>query len=1070
MRVSREPEESLPVSRAWSAPRVRQGAASLVDRLVEQIIDAAQKGEAPTVVNLLARLPTVLGESGLTKYLDERLSTLTRSSWTPEVRVAALETLAISRERKGDLSGALSAIDDAFALDPSPELLSRFASLVARAQGPAEALDMINSRSAQWPDDPDLLAQAAILELDLGRPEKARDLLKAVLRDEPDHAEGLAAQARLAIVEKEPGTALEPARRLLVSQPPRARCLLVIALEMLGRGEEDPGLVTAVLENLPSDPWALHGLAHIMLGRSRPQDAVRVLTHILQLVPGDVDALRTRAYAYAVLGELSDAADDLDRAALVNDDAWLTSMRGEVARLQGDFPTAVKFFGRLSPEEAPPWMGAALAYSLLSMNDEAGARKAYKEALARNAEDIEALCGLAVLGLQDGGPDSLQTAEDLLHQALDIDEQEPRAHAFLGEVLRRQGREVSAIAEFDRALDLEPAYPWAQASKGQALLQLGRIDEGIDAIAGAALETPDEEWILDELVAALKEHQPDLADKMLRKLQRRVRESGGNILPICSRRASLAHQQQRWGDADALFAQARQLAPEDADLAATHVDVLRHLGQRAEALAVIDQLSPSVHDANLTRVRIDLLWSLGRLSEARPELEAMNAVDHPSAQVVGALGECYRLEGRRDEALALLSAANRREPDQPYVLASLGSLELDQDEAGEARQHLERAVQLMPKYEFALGRLVALELSEGKADAAGRIAEGLAGDHNPELVQVRAVALYGLGEYSRSVETLEDHFNDGGGGADLIRLRGTAALALGQQRDAARSFLQAAALDSPNSQLLESVISLTRVGLWTEALAAIDRAQARNDPFIEPALAGLYLRIGEWEEAARHARLGRDLLPMSAATAMVESRALRMQNLPSEALGPARFVQEIQPTDPWSIANLAECLLADDRADEARLAFRETGDRLNRRVHLHSDEVQLMGWCLLRLGKFNDASEVFLHSLTLTDQSAIALFNLLLASLLGGQHRQAEVLANRTIEELNVLSTASLRGALATAAHELAFVEQQLSPDGKKIADDLQGRIDFVLQKLEPKLDKLASMTLEDRNKLIYPT
>jgi tetratricopeptide (TPR) repeat protein len=1050
-------------------PRGGREKPPLLDRLVVDAVHAAEQGDARTATSLLDRVIDVLGDSGLGKQLDDLLSALTGSSWMLDVRVAALEALAASRERKGDLAGALNAVEEAFTLNPSPELLSRLANLTARARGPAAALDMIESRREQWPDDPDLLAQAALLELDLGQLDKAATLMTAALLREPDHPEALAAQARLAIVEDRAEEALGPARRLVVNQPSRGRCLVVLALERLGRGEEDPGLMTAVLADLPSDPWVLHGFARVMLDRARHEDAVRVLTHILQLVPDDIDALRTRGYAYAVLGKLPDAAADLDRASTGNDDPWLTAMRGEIARLRGDFPTAIKLIRSLPPEVAPRWVGAALGDALLSMNDEAGAREAYQQALARDDQDVEALCGLALMALQDRDAVSAQTAETLLRTALAIDERQAKTHAFLGEALRRQGREADAIREFDRALDLEPTYPWAQASKGQALLAVGRIHEGIEALTGAAWQAPDEEWILDELLAALRDHRAESADHVLRKLQRHVRESEGNILPICSRRARLAHQQRRWQDADPLFAQARQLAPQDRDLAADHVDVLRHLGRRAEALDVISQLAPSIHDAKLTRVRIDLLWSLGRLPEARAELDAINAEGHPTAQALAALGECYRLEGRRDEASALLSSANEKEPDQPYVLASLGSLELDRDEVSKARGHLQQALELMPRYEFALRRLVDLELSQGNGDAVRGIVEMLDGDRNPELVQVQAFALYELGEYTRSEEALDNHLNEGGAGAaaDLIRLRGWAALALGQQRDAARSFSEAAATEASNFQLLESVTSLARVGLWTEALAAVDRARARNDPFTESAVAALNLRIGAWEEAARHASLGRDLLPMSEPTAMIGSRALRMLHSGREALQLAQFVHHVRPGDPWVIANLGECLLADGSADQAQPAFLETVDRLDRRVHLHGDDVQLKGWCMLRLGRFSDAADVFLHSLTLTDQSAMGLFNLLLANMLGGHRLQSEVLASRAVEELQALSTASLRGTLAAAAYELAFIESQLSSDLREIAQDLQPRIDGVLSKLEPDLDKLASMTIQERTKLI---
>jgi tetratricopeptide (TPR) repeat protein len=1067
MAVMREPDESPTILRALKPPRATLEAEPPVERLVQIAVDAAEQGDTSRATDLLGRVVGAFADSGLADYLDLRVETLTGSKWVRDVRVAALETLSASRGRKGDLNGALAALEEAFILAPTSELLSRIADLTARVRGVSEALGLVRAHLAATPDDPALSARAALLELDLGHRDLARELVDTALAQLPDHPVALMARARLDLTEGRAADARMTARRLVVDNPPLGRALLVLAQDKLAEVADDPALLTAVLADLPPDPWVLRQLAHLLLSLERHDDVLKVLDFDLLLNPGDVDALRMRGHTYANLGRWQLASADLEQAASRDTDGWLMSMRGLVARMLGDYETAVDLLREVPVDEAPSWLGAALADSMMRVNDEAGARAAYLEALERDSHDVEALCGLAMVVLRQEDADSNRQAEELVRTALEVDGAHGTAHALLGEVLRRKEHYREAIAEFDLALGSEREYTYAEASKGQALLALGEIDAGIKALFAAAERTPDQVWILDELVAALRQHQPQSAERVLRRLQRHLRQAGMDISPICSRRARLAHQQQRWEDADSLLDQARELEPDDRDLAATHVDVLRHLGRRTEALAIINELAPSMHDAALIRVKIDLLWSLGRLEEVRPELEAMRSEGSATAQAIAALGECYRLEGRRNEALELLRAANQREPNQPYVLASLGALELDQDQVEIARSHLMAALAIMPQYEFALDRLVALELGQGNGEAVRDVVDRLGGETNPELVQVRATALYDLGEYPRAAVALDQYLGDGGTDADLIRLRGWTTLALGQRREAARYFNLAAQSETATGHLLYTVTALMRVGSWQEAISVVERGQSQGDPLADAAMAELQLRVGAWGPAADWARRGLDLHPMSVPAAAAESRALRMLKEYDEALETARFWHDLRPADPWSVANLAECLLANRGDGDARPVFVEAVERFNRRAHLHSDDIQLKGWCLMRLGRFSEAAEIFLHSLTLTDQSTKALFHLLLASMLAGERLQSEVLANRTVEELKTLTTPSLRGALAVATYELEFIEPGLNSDLRTVARGLQQRIGEVLPKLDPDPRRLATISAIERDQLV---
>jgi serine/threonine protein kinase/TolB-like protein/Tfp pilus assembly protein PilF len=109
----------------------------------------------------------------------------------------------------------------------------------------------------------------------------------------------------------------------------------------------------------------------------------------------------------------------------------------------------------------------------------------YREALARDENYALAYAGLAeayVLladynGIAPGEVNSM--ARDAAAKALSIDEDLAEAHTSLAAVFVNQWNWSSAIAEFRRAVDLNPNYATAHQWYGLCLAQLGRFDEAL---------------------------------------------------------------------------------------------------------------------------------------------------------------------------------------------------------------------------------------------------------------------------------------------------------------------------------------------------------------------------------------------------------------------------------------------------------------------------------------------------------------------------------------------------------------------------------------------------------------
>jgi Tfp pilus assembly protein PilF len=120
-----------------------------------------------------------------------------------------------------------------------------------------------------------------------------------------------------------------------------------------------------------------------------------------------------------------------------------------------------------------------LAVEALRAGRSQEALKEYDIALAADPDMPEARLGRGLV--MEYGFGKLAEAEADYRHALRIRPSYPEAHNNLGQLLARSGRQAEAIAEFDRALDINLYMePWvARCNKGQTLVQMGRRDEGV---------------------------------------------------------------------------------------------------------------------------------------------------------------------------------------------------------------------------------------------------------------------------------------------------------------------------------------------------------------------------------------------------------------------------------------------------------------------------------------------------------------------------------------------------------------------------------------------------------------
>ncbi len=1026
------------------APSVITPSTTSLRPLDARLRDAVAAGDLAGLRDAVTEASRIAG-SGLAPEVESALERIAeQEDLPPALRASALIAGALSREYDGDIRTATARVSRAAALEPKASTYARLITLAALSGDDASSYDLFRDGFERWGFDVNLVTAAAVIMLNRGDVEVGREWASQAIAAAPDHPVCLALAVRLALIDGDLAAAEPLARRLVLHRPSAGRAYLAIVLDAQDRLAEDRGVLEAVLADLPNDLWAELTIAAVLVRHDRLSEARAVYDRVLTRNPDLQGALRDRGVVAARQNDFDAARRDFDRLSELDpDDRSTIAMRGELARVSGDPVSAAALLGSLDPDTTENWVLLSLAavQSELGRADEA--REAYEIVLSRAPDDLQALLGLVNVELASpSDPEAVPAygrAESLLAHARKISPSDPTTHGLYGELLRRRGEFSEALAEFDAAIATLPEWAYALASKGQVLLALGEVEPGLALLEQATACSPTTEWIVNELASCLNRYDGPHAERRLRLLQKRIRGNGGDVSLILARRISLAMDLQHYDEAERLYREARAAAPEDPQLMIGHAGVLRALGRTDDALATLqaDNLTEGADD--LVWERINILWELDRLDQVRTELERLSAHEdvRPSAAVLGALGELRRLEGNRVEARALLERALEAQPDYEYALSSLGAVEWQQGEAEAACRHLYQGAERGS--DFALFQLVDLNSAMGNRAGLRKLADGTQGPIlEASRTRIRASALRELGEYPQALQVLDDHLTGIGTAPELVLLKGFIELDLGRRRRAAGSFLSLT--DSPQLGLLPAIVDgLVRVDRWPEARTMLAGCPDQAAPAVQHGIALLWAGAGAWQsalEAIDRARAG--MTTGSSDKAALAAMCLRLLNRPEESVVLAHDAHHIDPIEPWIQAELAESLLAAGHRQQADSYFARIRSAMQRRVHCGADQLNLEGWSLLRLQQYNEAASVFLKTLSMTDQVAVVLFNLILATLAADEVSQANVLIHRAQEELQQLSRPIRRGVASRTMFDIASIRGSLSAAAEAEAARLQ--------------------------------
>jgi superkiller protein 3 len=323
---------------------------------------------------------------------------------------------------------------------------------------------------------------------------------------------------------------------------------------------------------------------------------------------------------------------------------------------------------------ATPEVRAQVLTQLANLDLRAGTGKdalAHAQEAANLSKAPEVIATLANAQARVSDPNALKTAEDLVKAA----PTSAPAHAAHARALAASGKYDEAIAEYNKALELDPKDYISQVAKAMALVDAGRGAEAEVEAKKATTMDPNQGEGFAVLGAAMLLKDPNSASAAVNEAVNgsfltpssayiqytvgRIHEAAGNI-----------------GPAGTAYEAAKTIDPSLAKAQARLIQMKLWKGDVAGAATEAQQLAesqPNDGDAQLVYGRI-LLRNKKDFASAIVPLERATQRLPNDADAHAMLGEAYQLNRQSEDALDEFKRAFELKPNSPEIARSYGLL------------------------------------------------------------------------------------------------------------------------------------------------------------------------------------------------------------------------------------------------------------------------------------------------------------------------------------------------------------------------------------------------------------
>ncbi len=235
------------------------------------------------------------------------------------------------------------------------------------------------------------------------------------------------------------------------------------------------------------------------------------------------------------------------------------------------------------------------------------------------------------------------------------------------ETYRLMGRHEEALADFNRAVELDPENGWVIASRGETYQAMGRHEEALADFNRAVELDPDGTWLVTSRGRAYRSM--GRYDEALADFNRAIELDPENGWAIVSR-GETYRSMGRHEEALADFNRAIELDPENGWAIVSRGETYRSMGRHEEALADFNraiELDPEYDWAIAQRDETRL--AMGRYAEELADLNRTIEADPGDVQAIFRRGRIQLMTAHYDEGVTDLRHAVERDPNIASDLA-----------------------------------------------------------------------------------------------------------------------------------------------------------------------------------------------------------------------------------------------------------------------------------------------------------------------------------------------------------------------------------------------------------------
>ncbi len=445
----------------------------------------------------------------------------------------------------------------------------------------------------------------------------------------------------------------------------------------------------------PDDGYSLAVLAYIQDYQMKRDEALKIAESAYEKNPENDFVARCMAYIYLGNNDVDKAWEVLDQL-IVNfpEDAKTFNILGDYFFHIAEYGTARAAYLRaadLDPENL--FYKNNLAYIAYQSEDYDQAVAIYEEILAENPDYQQALLGMIDIHLDRY---EFDLANEKIDKFAESNPDDYRSNMAKGNLLFFQEEYSDAIAEYRKALELNPFLPYSQFQIGFSYIYQDECERARIHFQDLVEEYP------HVLIYQVGESNTDMCTNRIDQAIRKLKEVIEKDPYLTGAHLDLGFAytlQSRWEDAEDAFSEALSVAAYPSTVHKSIASMLNDQGfaEKAEKeLIRAIELNPFNIQAyyDLTFIMLDQ----DRFSEATETIQKAAEINTEDVSVQYAQGITHYFDGEYNDSITAMTKVLDKEPDMYYAHLFLGLSNRSIGKYEEARNEIENYFGLMQDY------------------------------------------------------------------------------------------------------------------------------------------------------------------------------------------------------------------------------------------------------------------------------------------------------------------------------------------------------------------------------------